>query len=103
MGIFLFSERKVYSNAVWRRDSQETSFPLLSHSQLVPKIDFPSHKLPKALKEVPLTEGNTSIHALEEGFKPRKHLLHAPNTTIFLEKLEQKRRDQKLWEVTLSV
>lgn len=68
MGIFLFSERKVYSNAVWRRDTQETSFPLLSHSQVDPKIDFPSH-------EDALTEGNTFIHALQGDLKLRTHML----------------------------
>lgn len=66
MGIFLVSERKVYSNAVRRRDTQETSFPLLSHSQVVSKMDFPSHKLSGALTKVPSTEGNTVIHTLQD-------------------------------------
>lgn len=80
MGIFLFSEKKKIKKSLQqcklrRGDTQETLFPLLSHSHGVPKIDFLSHKLSGALKKVPLTEGNTLIHALQGDFKFRTHSL----------------------------
>lgn len=38
---------------------------------MVPKVDFPSHKLSGTLMKVALTESSTFIHALQRDRKPR--------------------------------
>lgn len=82
MGIFLNSERKVYSNTVRTRGTQESAFPPFSHSQVVPKIDFPSHKLSEALMKDALTEVSIFTHALQRDCKTWTPLLHASNATF---------------------